>query len=298
MKIRKLLFVTKFESLCYDALHSLLDLRKSGLEHVVFLNVIEREKVAMRRGKGYVKDEEVRLKKNANIRFTDWAENLFEMGLEVNSYIEVSSLIPKIVEVVEKEKPDLIVIGRSRKGKIEQLYSRSDITELTRRSKVPILVFKHMTENKLVPAKIFERPLFATSWSNSSEKAVAYLKEQAQVIGEMHIMHVADEKDLKTDDAHMVQQVRKKEKKRLDDLCAEFEEKGITARPHVYVGDPETEILQAAREYQASMIILGFSDRTALMERWMGSITRNIADKSPYPCLLFPVKYKDRPASP
>ncbi|HKJ97482.1 MAG TPA: universal stress protein [Desulfotignum sp.] len=290
MKIRKLLFVTKFESLCYDALHSLLDLRKSGLEHVVFLNVIEREKVAMRRGKGYEKDEEVRLKETANIRFIDWAENLFEMGMEVGAYIEVSSLIPEILQVVEKEKPDLIVIGRSQKGKIEQLYSRSDITELTRRSPVPILVFKHMAENKLVPAKIFERPLFATSWSNSSEKAVACLRELAQVIGDMHIMHVVDEKDLKTADAHKVQQVRKKERKRLDDLCGEFEEKGISARPHVYVGDPETEILKAAREYQASMIILGFSDRTALMERWMGSISRNIADKSPYPCLLFPVK--------
>ncbi|MEE4365316.1 MAG: universal stress protein [Desulfotignum sp.] len=290
MKIKKLLFVTKFESLCYDALHSLLDLRKSGLEHVVFLNVIEREKVTMRRGKGYVKDDEVRLKEIANIRFIDWAENLFEMGMEVGAYIEVSSLIPKILEVVEKEKPDLIVIGRSQKGKIEQLYSRSDITELTRRSTVPILVFKHMTENKLVPAKIFERPLFATSWSNSSEKAVACLKELGNVIGEMHVMHVVDEKDLKTADTHVVQQVRKKERNRLDDLCAEFEKKGISARPHVYVGDPETEILRAAREYQASLIILGFSDRTALMERWMGSISRNIADKSPYPCLLFPVK--------
>lgn len=290
MKIRKLLFVTKFESLCYDALHSLLDLRKSGLEHVVFLNVIEREKVAMRRGRGYVKDEEVRLKEIANIRFIDWAENLFEMGMEVGAYIEVASLISKIIEVVEKEKPDLIVIGRSRKGKIEQLYSRSDITELTRRSPVPILVFKHMTENKLVPAKIFERPLFATSWSNSSEKAVACLKELGNVIGEMHLMHVVNEKNLKTADTHVVQQVRKKERNRLENLCAAFEENGITARPHVYMGDPETEILKAAREYQASVIILGFSDRTALMERWMGSISRNIADKSPYPCLLFPVK--------
>ena len=290
MKIKKLLFVTKFESLCYDALHSLLDLRKSGLEHVVFLNVIEREKVAMRRGKGYVKDDEVRLKEIANIRFIDWAENLFEMGMEVGAYIEVASLIPKILAVVEKEQPDLIVIGRSQKGKLEQLYSRSDITELTRRSPVPILVFKHMTENKLVPAKIFERPLFATSWSNSSEKAVSCLKELGNIIGEIHLMHVVDEKDLKSSDTHGVQGVRKKERNRLDDLCAEFEEKGITAKPHVYVGDPETEILKAARENQASLIILGFSDRTALMERWIGSISRNIADKSPYPCLLFPVK--------
>ncbi len=290
MRIKKLLFVTKFEDLCYDALNSLMSLRQAALDHVVFLNVIERDKVAMKRGSGYLKEEEVKLKETANIRFIDWAENLFELGMEVGAYIEVSTLIPEILKVVQKEKPDLIVIGRSHKGALEQLYSGSDITELTRRTEIPILVFKHMVEDRMVPEQIFKRPLFATSWSNSSRKAVDSLKELGQVIGEIHLMHVVSEKDLKSLNTHEVQKVRKRERKRLDDLCEEFEAAGISARPHVYVGDPEKEILKAAKEYQATMIILGFSDRTALLERWMGSISRNVADNSIYPCLLFPVK--------
>ncbi len=248
MNIRKLLFVTKFEDLCYDALNSLLSLRKAHLEHVVFLNVIERDKVAMKRGAGYLREEEVKLKETANIRFIDWAENLFEMGMEVGAYIEVSTLIPEILRVVEEEKPDLIVVGRSHKGPLEQLYSRSDITELTRRANVPILVFKHMTEDKLIPEKLFKRPLFATSWSNSGQKAVSCLKTLGDVVGEMHVMHVVSEKDLKSPDSHEVQKVRKKERKRLDNLCDEFEAAGISCRPHVYVGDPEKEILKAAKE--------------------------------------------------
>jgi len=56
MEIQKLLFVTKFEKLGFDALVSLLDLRKALLEHVVFLTVIERDKVAMRRSAGYLKE--------------------------------------------------------------------------------------------------------------------------------------------------------------------------------------------------------------------------------------------------
>lgn len=290
MKIKKLLFVTKFEDLCYDALNSLLSLRKAALDHVVFLNVIERDQVAMKRGGGYLKEEEVKLKETANIRFIDWAENLFELGMEVGAYIEVSALIPEILKVIEAEKPDLMVIGRSHKGRIEQLYSRSDISELTRRAQIPILVFKHLIENKMVPEQLFERPLLATSWSTSSDQAVNCIKGLNQVIGELHVMHVVDEKDLKQPDTHAVQKVRKKERKRLDDLCDEFEAVGVNARPHVYVGDPEKEILKAAKEYQATMIIMGFSERNAIVERWMGSISRNIADKSIYPCLLFPVK--------
>lgn len=290
MEIKKLLFVTKFEELCYDALKSLLALRGVALEHVVFLNVIERDKVAMKRGSGYLKEEEVKLKETANIRFIDWAENLFEMGLEVGAYMEVSSLIPEILKVVKKESPDLIVIGRSHKGPLEQLYAGSDVMELVRRTEVPILIFKHMLDDNIVPEKLFERPLFATNWSKTDQKTIEYIKGLKDVIGEIHIMHVVKDKALKSSDTHEVQKVRKKERKKLDILCDELENAGLNARPHVYVGDPQKEIEKAAKEYQASMIILGSSEKTALIERWTGSISKNIADKSIFPCLLIPGK--------
>ncbi len=290
MEIKKLLFVTKFDGLCYDALNSLLMLRYAALEHVVFLNVIERDKIAMQRGSGYLKEEEVKLKETANIRFIDWAENLFELGMEVGAYMEVSTLIPEILKVVEKESPDLIVIGRSHKGALKQLYAGSDVTELMRRTEVPILVFKHMMEDKIVPEKIFDRPLFATNWSDTGKKTIGYIKALKNVIGEIHVMHVVKDSVLKSSDTHEVQKVRKLERKRLDDLCDELEEAGIKASPHVYVGDPQKEIERAAKEYQASMIILGSSEKAALIERWIGSISKNIADNSIFPCLLIPGK--------
>ncbi len=290
MEIRKLLFVTKFDSLCFDALKSMLPLCQAALEHVIFLNVIEKDKVTLQRGSGYLTEEVVKLKETANIRFIDWAENLFEMGLEVGAYIEVSTLIPEILKVVEKESPDLIVIGRSHKGRIEKLYSKSDVLELIRRTQVPILVFKHMMDDNIVPEKIFERPLFANNWKNTGKKATAFLKGLKNVIGELHIMHVLKENALKSHDSHKVQKVRKAERKRLDDLCDEFEQAGIRARPHVYVGDPQQEIEKAAREYQASMIVLGSSDKASILERWTGSATKNIADHSIFPCLLIPGK--------
>ncbi len=288
MKIKKILFVTKFEDLCYSALSSVLTLTKASLEHVVFLNVIERDKVAMRRGSGYMKEEEIRLKEIANIRFIDWAENLFEMGLEVGAYMEVGTLVPEILKVVEKEQPELVVIGRSHKGPLQQLYSRSDVTELTRRLQIPVLVFKHISEDNIVPEKIFRRPLLATSWSESSLRAEQYLMDMKNVVEELHVMHVISENKLTGSSSHDVQNERKTQRNKLDDLCGIFEKSGIDAQPHVYVGDAESEIEKAAREYQASLIILGTSRRHVLVERWMGSIPQSIADKSIYPCMLIP----------
>ncbi|MEE8552247.1 MAG: universal stress protein [Desulfobacterales bacterium] len=288
MEIKKLLFVTKFEVLCFNALQSVLSLREAALDHVVFLNVIERDKVAMQRGTGYRKDEEIKLRETANIRFIDWAENLFELGMEVGAYIAVGSLVSQVIKAAEKENSDLIVIGRSHKGVLEQLYSGSDITELIRRTDTPVLVFKHMSEDVKTLEKPFERPLLATDWSPASLKAVEYLKSLQSVIKEINVIHVAGEKELRSSSAMGVQKTRKETRKKLDEICDIFEAEGINARPHVYIGDPIEEIETAAREYQATLIVAGSSGKAAWLEKWIGSIPRTLAEKSIFPTLLIP----------
>ena len=171
MDIKKLLFVTKFEELGFDALQSLLSLRKASLNHVVFVNVIERDRVAMHRGAGYLKEEEIRLRETANIRFIDWAEDLFEQGMEVGVYIVVGTLVTEVIKAAHKEDSDLIVIGRSHKGVLEQLYSGSDVIELLQRAAIPVLVYKHLKEGFPKLDNPFDRPLLATDWSPASLRA-------------------------------------------------------------------------------------------------------------------------------
>jgi nucleotide-binding universal stress UspA family protein len=287
MKIKKLLFVTKFEELGLDALQSLLVLRKAALEHVVFVNVIERERVAMRRGTGYNKEAEIRLRETANIRFIDWAENLFEQGMEVGVYIVVGSLVGEVIKAAQKEQADLIVIGRSQKGVIEQLYAGSDITELLHRTARPVLVYKYLSESSFALEKPFERPVLATDWSPASLKAVEYLKELKEVIKEIHVVHVSAQKTL-SGSAMAIQKTRKKMRRQMDEICNTFEGEGIAARSHVYVGNPEQEIEKAARDCQATLIVMGSSGKASWVERWLGSTPRKIAEKSAYPTLLIP----------
>jgi len=292
MNIRKLLFVTKFEELGFDALQSLLSLRKASLNHVVFVNVIERDRVAMHRGAGYLKEEEIRLRETANIRFIDWAEDLFEQGMEVGVYIVVGSLVSEVIKAAQKEDTDLIVIGRSQKGVLEHLYSGSDITELLRRAEIPVLVYKQLSETAITIEKPFERPLLAIDWSPASLSAVEYLKALKDVTQELDIIHVVSQKKLKGTSAMGIQAIRKDTRKKLEKICAVFESEGIKADAHVYIGEPDEEIEKAAREHQASMIVLGSSGKTAWVERWLGSTPQSIAEKSIYPTLLIPFEQK------
>jgi len=292
MDIKKLLFVTKFEELGFDALQSLLSLRKASLNHVVFVNVIERDRVAMHRGAGYLKEEEIRLRETANIRFIDWAEDLFEQGMEVGVYIVVGSLVSEVIKAAQKEETDLIVIGRSHKGVLEHLYSGSDITELLRRAEIPVLVYKQLSETAIAIEKPFERPLLAIDWSPASLSAVDYLKTLKEVIQELDIIHVVSQKKLKGASAMGIQAIRKDTRKKLEEICDVFESEGIKADAHVYIGEPDEEIEKAAREHQASMIVLGSSGKTAWVERWLGSTPQSIAEKSIYPTLLIPFEKK------
>ena len=287
MKITKLLFVTKFEELGFDAVQSLLSLTKADLNHIVFINVIEKDQFAMSRV-GYRKDEEIRLREAANIRFIDWSESLFEQGLEVGVYIVVGSLVSEVIKAAKKEETDLIVIGRSHKGVLENLYSGSDVTELLRRSATPVLVYKHLSETAISIEKPFERPLLAMDWSPASLKAVDYLKGLKDVVREVRIVHVAGEKELKGSSAMAIQKTRKETRTKLEKICDVFESEGIKAREHVYIGDPDEEIEKAARDRQATMIVLGSSAKTAWVEKWLGSTPQKFAEKSVYPTLLIP----------
>jgi len=290
MRIQKLLFVTKFEELGFDALQSVLNLRTVGLNHVVFVNVIERDRVAMRRGTGYRKEEEIRLRERANIRFIDWAETLFEQGMEVGVYIVVGNLVAEVIKAAKKEEADLIMIGRSTRGVIEQLYAGSDVTELLRRASIPVLIYKYTSESTPVVEKPFGRPLLAVDWSPASLRAVEYLKELQGVTQEINVIHVVSEKELKGSSAMEVQKTRKQIRGKLDEICEVFETRGISSRSHVYVGEPEAEIERAARECQATMVVLGSTGKASWVERWLGSLPRDVAEKSVFPTLLIPME--------
>lgn len=287
MEIKKILFVTKFDDLCFDALNSLLTLRKASLDHVVFMHVIERETFAMSRV-GYRKDEEIRLRERANIRFIDWAERLFEQGMEVGVYIVVGALCQKVIDAARKEEADMIVIGRSHKGVLDQLYSGSDVTELLRRAKLPLLVYKPLSESPIPEDNIFDRPLVAVDWTPASLRTLDYLYDMRKILKRLNVVYVAAEKELNSPSAMEIQKTRKEHRNRLEELCERFEKEGVDCRAHVYVGEASKELEKAARENNCTLVAMGSSAKSAIAERFIGSTPQYIAEKTGYPTLIIP----------
>jgi len=288
MSITTMLFVSEFEELWFDALQSLMGLRKAGLNHVVFLHVIPRERVAMRRGTGYLKQEERKLREIADIRFIDWAETLFEEGMEVGAHIAIGNVVPKIISVAEIEKVDLIVTARIKKGKFGEIFLGSETSDLLRRTEKPVLLYNYQSQAGKVGENPFERVFLALDWSVSSEKVLDFVLAMKEAVKRVEIMHVLSEKQIGKMSKMEAHKIERENKKRLDEVCDTFVQQRFDARPHLYIGDTEEQIQRGAGEHRATMIVLGTRQTSAWKEKWSGSISHSLAEKSELPLLIVP----------
>ena len=292
MKINKILFVSEFEELWLDALQSLMSLRKAGMNDVVFLHVISRDKVAMRRGTGYLKQEERKIREIADIRFIDWAETLYEEGMEVVAHIVIGNIIPKILSVSELEGVDLIVTARRKRAKLEELYAGSETSDLLRRTDKPVLIYNYLSQSGKVGDNPFERLLLGLDWTESSEKVLDYVLALKGAVKRVDIVHVISEKDVAKITKMEAQKVERKNKKRLDEVCDVLIKEKFDARPHLYIGNTEEQIEKGASEHRATMIVLGAKRKSIWKEKWSGSVSYSLADKSELPILIIPAEIK------
>ncbi len=286
--VKKLLFVTRFEDLGFDTLQLFLELRKTSLEHIVFLYVIQRDKVAFQRGVGYKKSEEIRLREKANIRFIDWAETLFEQGMEVGVYITVGNLVSQVLSAVDKEGIDLVVIGNSEKKRLSQLVSGSDIAELMHRTPAPVLTINFPSDAKRLTENPFHRPLVALNWLPGEQRILDFLLSLKGIVQGVDVIHVAREQDLKGTSAMGVQKTRKEQRKRLEAVCGQLEASDISAQAHVYVGEPSEEIHRAARDCRSSLIVIGSPQKKAFDGKFRKSLPVELAETALCPVLLVP----------
>ncbi|HUU42007.1 MAG TPA: universal stress protein [Desulfatiglandales bacterium] len=281
MEIKKMLFVTDFEGLWFDALKSLMELRKVGLDHVVLMNVIER-KIGY-----YTKEEKERLMAMAEVRFVDWAQSLYEEGMECGSYIVVGDTVNKIMEAVEEEGVDLVVISRHKRTKMEKFYVDSKTIEFIRKTTSPTLVYKYRRDSGVINQKLFARPLLAMDWSSQANRALDFLVGLKDIMEKVQVVEVVTEKDIEGLGKRGLLKIEREHRRKLDELCSALKAEGVDADAHLYIGDV-SQLQNAAREYDSTLIVAGTSGKSAWQSRWLGSVSQELAELSELPTLLVP----------
>ncbi|MFD2574215.1 universal stress protein [Spirosoma soli] len=77
-------------------------------------------------------------------------------------------------------------------------------------------------------------------------------------------------------------------RQRLSELANQLQAEGFSVQTEWRIGSTEDEILDAAREYSADLIIMGRSDLSTFFDRLAGSAVTDVADGAVCPVLIVP----------
>ena len=255
MEARKLLYVTdlKEKSLSFNLLKGILPVRELDFNEIAFL---------------------------LTAPFDSWLKELSDLSIKSKIILDDQLLANGILNAAKNEGTSLIVVNLdSKEGKTSK---NSIVRQLIKETSLPILFINNTNrEIKSDQKGIFASVVFATDWSHTSEKALAFLLDFKKVLGELEIVNVIKGKLTIKEMRELKDRLVKTRKICLDNK--------IDAESHIYAGKTSEEILTAARDYKAAMVVLGGeSGKKGLRKFFKKSSSWKVACEAELPVLVVP----------
>ena len=252
IKIKKILYIPYLKEPTYDLLEGLLDIKKIGLEEIIFLS----EKFPQ-----------------------GLKEKLSEHGINLRIDQGSGELIPSILDVASKENASFIVAHLNREKR--KMFKGSVVRNLIKNTRLPLLLIYENGEEKNFSTKgLFDNVILAINWSDSTQRALLYIIGLKALVVLMDVVYVLSEKPTVKD----IRQLRD----RVEEIRTICLEETIDTESHIYAGKTPEEILLAAKDYKATLIVMGYGSKGLLKEIASGSACYQVAEESPVPVLIIP----------
>jgi nucleotide-binding universal stress UspA family protein len=202
---------------------------------------------------------------------------LLEMDIKV---ITAHNLSVSSILAVARDKGAAMVAFSLGKDRGRSLI-RSHTRLLYKRAHVPVIALpQNGRARSSARPGVMNHVIFATAWSESSEKALAFLLSFGDVIQALEIVHVIDRR-LSVRDMRQL-------KDRLTGCREKFHLHGIDSEAHVYAGKPWEEIVRAARDYEGSCVVMGATRRLGMKYPVSNSCSSRVTSVSLLPTLVVP----------
>lgn len=252
VKIKKLLYVSHLKEPTWNILEGLLDIKKIGLEEVILLSE------GLSQG---------------------LMERLSEHGINLKGDEGSGPLIPRILETANREHASLIVAHLNREKR--KFFRGSTATNLIKNTPFPLLIIHENTQERSSSTKgLFDSVILATDWSDAARRAWLYIIGLKELVGVLDIVYVLNEKPT-------VREIRQI-KDRVEEIRKICLEEKIDAESHIYAGKTPEEILLAAKDYNATLIAMGYGSKGIFKEIFFGSACYRVAEESSVPVLIIP----------
>jgi len=234
----------------------------------------------------------------ARILLEEEKEFLEKWGLTVQTRVQVitsGEVYMAILDLADKEKVSLIVMGSRGRGLIQGLLLGSVSAGVLRHGKANLMIIRHMvleeitekTFDRFCPG-ILSRVLFPTDFSPPAGAALTLLKN-IEGLEEVILLHVISRGETKEEIRFLIEDAKKK----LDMLKKDLIDSGLSVRTHVRLGRPPDEINHLAEEAGVSMIVMSAHGKNMFQEMLIGSTTLGSAIHAKRPLLV--IRYRQEP---
>jgi len=250
--IKKILYIPYLKEPTYDFLEGLLDIKKIGLEEIILFSETLPQGLK---------------------------EKLSEHGINLKRDRGSGPLIPRILDSANKENASFIVTHLDRKKK--KTFKASLATNLIKNTRLPLLLIHENDEGGSFSTKgLFDSVILAINWSDSTQRALLYVIGVKALIGLMDAVYVLSKKPTVKD----IRQLRD----RIEEIRTICLEEKIDTESHIYAGKTPEEILLAAKDYDATLIAMGYGSKGIFKEVISGSACYRVAEESSVPVLIVP----------
>jgi nucleotide-binding universal stress UspA family protein len=263
----KILYATDLRRPSSKVLEGLSGFSDIGFKEIIFLCVIDEKKD----------------KKDAALElFEQWKEKLNSYGLKASIRFDSGDLPSCVLSTIHENQISFAVVHFDKK-KRRILFGDPIVKKLIKEASVPVLIVdKDETGLKLTSKGAFERVLFATDWSQASEKALQIILGFKQLINELDIVNVIHKKLTVRDLRQLMEKLRETRNKCIKE--------GIDAEYHVYAGKTVDEIILAAQDYNSTSIVMGTTSGQSFKDILVGKSSCNVVERTPVPALLVPFR--------
>lgn len=228
----------------------------------------------------------------------------FEVRFEVRSGMHFYAPT-EIIEQARESDADYLVIANRGHSKVQELLLGSTATEVLQRSPLPVYLINvevewhddDTDERKLVlsqaASESLNHILFATDFSETADRAFDVVKyfEANGFTKRITIIHVQGHHYMALSDPATFEDVTRQNRDQLDMMRNQLSDQTREqADIIVTFGTPAKEIVQAADEKGATMLVMGSQGRGFAENFFIGGVSSQVTRISKVPVLLIPAE--------
>ena len=252
MEAKKILYATNLKTPTFNIFEGLLSIKKIGLEEIILLSESPPE---------------------------EFKERLSGHGIKLRGVKGSGKLVSRILDSAKRENTSLIVVNLQREKR--KVFRSTTVRNLIKNTPLPLLLVNEDNKEISYSKKgIFDSVILATDWSDAAQRALNYIIGLKEIIGVLDIVNVLNKKLTVRDIRQLkdkLEEVRK--------IC--LKEK-IDAESHIYAGKIPEEIILAAEDYNATVIVMGSGPKSTIKEIFLRYPSYKVGEESSIPVLIIP----------